>query len=64
MNLSKKLSFVLSVAALAVTMSACKSVDTPDGKIPAEYVDMAKTYEGTYEGQFDGLKGELTFKMD
>lgn len=59
-----KISSLLSVVALAVAVSACKTVETPDGKIPAEYVDAAKKYEGTYHGHFENMIGDLTLKID
>jgi hypothetical protein len=49
---------------MAAALSACKTVDTPDGKIPAEYVGAAKKYEGTYHGRFQGVDGDLTLKIE
>ncbi len=59
-----KFTRIVSVLAMAIALSACKTVDTPDGKIPSEYVGAAKAFEGTYSGRFDGMKGDLTLKID
>lgn len=59
-----KLAQIVSVIAMAAALSACKTVETPDGKIPAEYIGVAKTLEGAYLGQFDKMPSELSFKME
>ncbi|MFL5812065.1 MAG: hypothetical protein ACJ763_00690 [Bdellovibrionia bacterium] len=59
-----KISSLLSIALMAVAVSACKTIETPDGKIPAEYVDAAKKYEGTYHGHFEHMAGDLTLKIE
>ncbi len=59
-----KLAQIISVVAMAAALSACKNVDTPDGKIPAEYIGTAKTLEGHYLGQFDHMPSELSFEVD
>jgi hypothetical protein len=60
----KKITSLLSMALVAVAVSACQTIETPDGKIPAEYVDAAKKYEGTYHGHFDNKVGDLTLKIE
>jgi hypothetical protein len=55
--------FALSLA-LVIGLSACKTVKTPEGKIPSEYLDAAKTLAGTYQGQFNGVPSEILLKFD
>lgn len=45
-------------------LAACKDVKTPDGKIPADYVDEAQAYMGTYDGKFDGRRGTITLSLN
>ena len=54
----------LVLAFLILTSVACKRVETKDGTVPPEYVSVAKNYEGTYQGNFEGMNGTLTISMD
>ncbi|MFL5812298.1 MAG: hypothetical protein ACJ763_01875 [Bdellovibrionia bacterium] len=49
---------------LVLGLSACKTVETPDGKIPAEYLETAKTLAGTYKGEFNRVSGEISLAFD
>jgi hypothetical protein len=59
-----KLSHFVPVIALAAALSACKTVDTPDGKIPAQYLSLAKTLEGTYHGKFERMDSDITLTIE
>lgn len=47
-------------------LSACKSVDIQDGKVPSEYLAQMKKYEGIYHGSFESNASqiEIRFKND
>jgi hypothetical protein len=49
---------------LMVGLTACEAVDTPDGKIPSQYLNAAKALVGTYQGQFNHAASELSLKLD
>ncbi|MFL5812297.1 MAG: hypothetical protein ACJ763_01870 [Bdellovibrionia bacterium] len=55
--------FILSLF-LVLALSACKTVKTPEGKVPAEYLDAAKTLAGTYQGDFNGVPSEILLQFD
>lgn len=59
-----KLTQVALAAVLLVGLSACETIDTPDGKIPSQYLDAAKPLVGTYQGHFNHVSGEFTLKLD
>ena len=53
--------FVMAMAALALL--GCEE-QIKDGKIPEQYRETAKQYEGDFNGQFDGKQMTLTFKVE
>jgi hypothetical protein len=55
---------VFYVMALSAFLMSCKTVKIEDGKIPSEYMSEAKKLEGVYAGRFDGIKGEVTLRMN
>jgi hypothetical protein len=55
---------VFSVIVLSTFLMSCKTVKIVDGKIPSEYISEAKKLEGTYAGRFDGIKGEITIRLN
>jgi hypothetical protein len=57
----KALSLLLiSVLALA----GCKTIEIENGQIPAEYLETAKQFEGTYSGSFLGKSGSITLALN
>jgi hypothetical protein len=63
-NIQMKLTRVLSLVAFALALSACNTVQTPDGKIPADFVGYAQQVMGTYTGEFNGRATQITLKLD
>lgn len=57
----KLYSFLFLVLAFAV---GCKEISTSDGRIPQEYIEMAKPYMGNYVGQFEKVPTQLSLSMD
>jgi hypothetical protein len=55
--------FALSLF-LVLGLSACKTVKTPDGNVPAEYAAAAKTLAGTYQGDFNGVPSEISLQFN
>lgn len=53
--------FVTAIAALA--LMGCEE-QIKDGKIPEQYRETAKQYEGDFTGHFDGKQMTLTFKVE
>lgn len=50
---------------LALALSACEeTVRSKDGTIPAEYLSYAQHYLGLYQGQFDGVNGQLEISLN
>lgn len=47
------------ILGLSFVLSACKSVEIKDGKVPDEYMSQAKKFEGAYKGRFENREGEL-----
>ena len=43
-------------AASVLALNACNSIDTPNGKIPMAYQEIAREKVGIYTGKFDGGK--------
>ncbi|WP_413559786.1 hypothetical protein [Bdellovibrio sp. HCB209] len=60
MKLAKLLIAGLALAAVA----GCKTVDIKDGKVPNAYLSKAKKYEGAYEGQFNGVPGQMILSFN
>ncbi len=54
---------LLILAVLAFGFVGCKQVNIPNGEIPAQYLDLAKTYMGTYSGNFSGNNGSLKLEL-
>lgn len=50
--------------ALSVFSLACERIPSTDGTVPAEYLEVARKYEGSYSGKFEGVKGTLTLKLE
>lgn len=61
--MKKMIQISILLSALFV-LASCDDIDTPNGEIPAKYLDLAKQYEGVYVGVFNGVKGELTIKLN
>lgn len=57
----KKIIFILSAFLL---LASCKEIQFADGRIPAEYLEQAQKFAGTYQGQFEGEKGSLTIAFN
>ena len=55
--------FVLAVLPLVFALTACKQVDVPNGEVPAQYLELAKTYMGSYSGNFEGNPGTITLSL-
>lgn len=49
-----------------ITAAACNEVDVTDGRVPAEYLDVAMRYAGDYAGKMGDQEGvlHLTFEGD
>lgn len=54
---------MISLGVALVFLAACKTVTIENGKIPDEYVGIAKKYEGQFKGAFNGRKGTLSFEL-
>lgn len=55
---------LILVSSSLFALNACR-VDTPDGKIPEDYIAQAKQMVGNYRGQMQGGQaGALTFRLD
>jgi hypothetical protein len=59
-----KLTRIALAMFLVLGLSACETIDTPDGKIPSQYLDAAKPLVGTYQGHFNHVSGEFALKLD
>jgi hypothetical protein len=59
-----KLSPIILSWILVLGLSACKTVETPNGKVPSEYLDQAKSLEGNYLGTWNGVPSELSLKFN
>jgi hypothetical protein len=61
-----KLVLISGLVAMSLGLISCKEVKIEDGRVPAQYLERAKAYEGRYVGQFDGRPGDLvlTFEGD
>ena len=59
MRLSKI--FLFSVCTLLLT--SCKYVKIKEGRIPERYLSIAKKYEGSYPGEFQGRQGTLKVEL-
>lgn len=44
-------------------LTSCKYVRIKEGRIPEQYLPIAKKYEGTYVGAFQGRKGAMKFEL-
>jgi hypothetical protein len=44
--------------------ASCKSVETPGGHVPAQYLAQAKRAAGNYTGTFEGVPTTLTVRFD
>lgn len=55
---------ILITLSLLVMACACNRVSTPDGQIPAEYIEVAKNYTGTFSGNFEGTPGKLIISLE
>ena len=54
---------LLLLPLIALGLAGCHR-DTPDGKVPHEYVGQAQQYQGQFQGQFDGKPTEMGLWMD
>ncbi len=60
----------LSISILALSMSLAilsgctETVETPNGMIPAQYLDKVNAYTGTYMGQFEQKAGDLNLALE
>lgn len=55
---------LLVLALLATATVGCKSVEIQNGEVPAEYLYLAKKFEGQYEGKFNGIAGQLLVRLE
>lgn len=54
----------LGILSSILLLCACHDVSTPDGRVPAKYLDQAKKLVGTYVGQFEGVTTTLNLTFD
>lgn len=54
--------FVAALSLLA--LSACKTVEIEDGRVPGKYLSQAKKLEGIYKGNFNGVAGDLIISFE
>ena len=54
---------VLAVLPFMFALTSCKEVAVPNGEVPAQYLDLAKSYMGSYSGNFEGNSGTLTLSL-
>jgi hypothetical protein len=59
----KSMKFIFMAAAL-LTLAGCRVLDIDNGEIPDNYLSQAKQFEGVYEGQFNGVPGEMTVSFE
>lgn len=59
-----KLMYVLISALSLLTITACKTIDIKDGRIPSKYLSQAKKIEGSYKGEFNGIAGNLVISFN
>lgn len=55
---------LLSLLLVLTFVVSCNRVTSPDGTVPAEYLEIAKNYTGDYSGKFSGTKGTLRITLD
>ncbi len=55
--------YVLLFVLMGFTVG-CKDITTSDGRVPKEYIEMAKPYMGTFVGQFEKVPTQLSLSMD
>lgn len=53
----------MAVLAL-VALSACNEIETPDGRVPAEFLGYAQQLVGSYGGQFEGQPTTIGLQMN
>ncbi|HEY8271168.1 MAG TPA: hypothetical protein VIG33_09800, partial [Pseudobdellovibrionaceae bacterium] len=46
------------------TLTACKTIDINEGRVPSEYLAQAKQLAGTYKGSFNGVAGDLVISFN
>lgn len=59
-----KFKVLFTAGAALLALAGCKTVDIKDGKIPDGYISQAKKIEGVYQGQFNGVRGELVLTLE
>lgn len=56
---------VLLLLTTVTALSACDStINTPDGKVPPQYLQLAQQYTGVFVGSFEGSPTTLTLALD
>ncbi len=60
----KKLNCVVGLVLASFILASCKQVAIPNGEVPKEYLDLAKTYIATYQGGFGTNSGALKISLD
>ncbi len=64
MSKTRTLVSVLGLLIGSYGLFGCNSIATPDGKIPATYLDKAKEFAGIYQGEFNGITGEILLRLE
>lgn len=54
----------LGILLFCAALVGCKEVTLQDGRIPAQYLKMARTIEGVYGGSFDGVRAEVRLHLE
>jgi hypothetical protein len=62
--MKKIMRLVFGLAASTTLFVSCREVELKDGRIPKEYLNMARTYEGEYAGKFENRKGSFFLTLD
>lgn len=64
----KRFVSLVSFSALAVFSLAavvgCNEIDVKDGKVPNEYLSVARQYTGVYRGKFEGRAGQIELRLE
>ncbi len=59
-----KLRLLSLLGAAAFVFTACEEVDIVDGRIPAEYLEQARSIEGEYSGMMERQAVTLNLRLD